>query len=250
MDPISEIMTPQPLKVTAQTPIESCRSIMQLRKRRHLPVVDDTGKFIGLLTDHAVHLADDTTMAEDSVVPVPTAVESTPIPEALRRLDDTPMDALIVLDRQQHPVGIVTEHDAVRVAPALLEGTVIEVRRSDRPLVTVDTSETLRNAFYLLVENGIRHLPVLDGGAVRAVVSMRDLLRAGVTHDRDGSIQQLLMRDQPILSVTEGVRAVTAAAEMARAKVGCLLLTDPAGQTVGIVTRSDVISWVVATTQS
>jgi CBS domain-containing protein len=246
MDPISDIMTPEPLKVSGDTPMAECRNTMRLRGRRHLPVVDAQGQFIGLVTDHAVHLAAPDELARDVAAEVPACTTSTPFTEALGRLAKTTGDALMVLDAGRHPVGIVTEHDVVRLAPALLDGAIIEVRRGRNPLQSVTPGSSQRDAFYRMIEHEIRHLPVIEDGTVHGVVSMRDLLASEVLVDGDDEpIQELLKPDAPVYSVSEGVRAVKAANEMARFKVGCLLLTDEQGQPVGIVTRADLLDWIL-----
>ena len=42
---------------------------------------------------------------------------------------------------------------------------------------TIDASDTTEHAAALMIHGGFRHLPVLDGGAVVGIVSIRDLMR-------------------------------------------------------------------------
>ena len=51
-----------------------------------------------------------------------------------------------------------------------------------RKVVTVDLAHTFADCLRLMHQHGIRHLPVVDGGKVVAVVSIRDLLSEAVTH--------------------------------------------------------------------
>ena len=51
-----------------------------------------------------------------------------------------------------------------------------------RDVVTVDLSHKFAECLKLMHQHAIRHLPVIDGGKVIAVVSIRDLLNEAVTH--------------------------------------------------------------------
>jgi CBS domain-containing protein len=84
--------------------------------------------------------------------------------------------ALPVLEGQ-HLVGIITERDVVA---AIADGadpatTRVADYMTDRP-VTVGSDEDVQVAARRMAELGVRHLPVVDGGRLVGVLSMRDLL--------------------------------------------------------------------------
>ena len=56
-----------------------------------------------------------------------------------------------------------------------------------REVVTVDLSHTYGDCMRLMHQHRIRHLPVVDGGNVIAVVSIRDLLSEAVAHNARSS---------------------------------------------------------------
>jgi CBS domain-containing protein len=75
-------------------------------------------------------------------------------------------------------IGVVSERDLAR---ALAEGAdpdrmTVEEIMSDE-LVTVAPTEELFDAVHRMLDAEVRHLPVLDGGAVVGMVSVRDALR-------------------------------------------------------------------------
>jgi CBS domain-containing protein len=75
--------------------------------------------------------------------------------------------------------GIVTERDIVNL---VAEGgdpstTTVEGRMTRLDLITVDPKTELSQAAELMVSNNIRHLPIVDGGNVVGIVSIRDMTR-------------------------------------------------------------------------
>ena len=81
----------------------------------------------------------------------------------------------------QHLVGIITERD---VTAAMAEGadpatTPVSDYMTPAPEVLQPDSE-LADATQLMLELGIRHLPVVRGGHLVGVLSIRDLLDAEV----------------------------------------------------------------------
>jgi CBS domain-containing protein len=45
---------------------------------------------------------------------------------------------------------------------------------------TIEASDDTGHAAALMIHGGFRHLPVLDGGAVAGIVSIRDLMRVAL----------------------------------------------------------------------
>jgi CBS domain-containing protein len=75
--------------------------------------------------------------------------------------------------------GIVTERDIVNLvaeggdpSTATVEGGMTRL-----DLITVDPKTELSEAAELMVSNNIRHLPIVDGGNVVGIVSIRDMTR-------------------------------------------------------------------------
>jgi CBS domain-containing protein len=90
--------------------------------------------------------------------------------------------ALPVLEGQ-HLVGIITERD---LTTALAEGADPVVNRvsdymTPAPEVLGPDSE-LADAAQLMLELGIRHLPIVQGGRLVGVLSIRDVLGADTHH--------------------------------------------------------------------
>lgn len=103
--------------------------------------------------------------------------EATPCAEAARLMAEHRVGSVAVR-RGGRIVGLVSERDLVArvlargVAAALPVG---EAMRTDLPVVAVDAGE--REVVDLMKQHATRHLLVAQGGDVRGVVSMRDVIQ-------------------------------------------------------------------------
>jgi CBS domain-containing protein len=109
----------------------------------------------------------------------------TTVLDALRLMANKDVGAVVVLSKGQL-VGIFTERDYAR--KVVLEGKasrdlpVAEIMSTD--VVTIDPSWTTDRCMALMDERRIRHLPVVDGGKVLGVVSIRAVVSAIVAEQR------------------------------------------------------------------
>jgi len=77
-------------------------------------------------------------------------------------------------------VGIFTERDvlhALRRSPTAALGSPVAKWMTKDPM-TISPDETVRAALGRMLRGGFRHLPVMQGGHVVGIVSLRDLARA------------------------------------------------------------------------
>jgi CBS domain-containing protein len=78
-------------------------------------------------------------------------------------------------------VGIFTERDILRAFEQMQAdpARVAPVSKGmTRDPETIDPGASVGTAMDLMLEGGFRHLPVMDGGRLVGVVSMRDLARS------------------------------------------------------------------------
>jgi CBS domain-containing protein len=96
--------------------------------------------------------------------------------------------AVMVLADHGGLAGIVSERDVVKALAK--HGTkVLELTASDlmtRNVTTVDMHTSIDHAMEIMDAGYFRHLPVLDGGELAGIVSIRDLVKHRITmHQRD-----------------------------------------------------------------
>ncbi len=76
--------------------------------------------------------------------------------------------------------GILTERDILKaVAMGLTENARVRDWMTTHP-ETIEASDETGHAAALMIHGGFRHLPVLDGGAVAGIISIRDLMRVAL----------------------------------------------------------------------
>jgi len=99
--------------------------------------------------------------------------------------------SLVVVDGGT-PVGIFTERDYLR--EIALKGRTsrnTEVREiMSREVIVVDKDRTLDECMVIMTERRIRHLPVVEGGAMIGLISIGDVVKR-LSQDRKAEIKYL-----------------------------------------------------------
>lgn len=101
------------------------------------------------------------------------------IHDAVAKLVEHNIGALVVVDEAQKAVGIITERDILRLAtkcPMDLRSTFVRDHMS-RHLVTASSTATVDDAQAVMTERRVRHLPVVDEGRLTGIISMGDLVK-------------------------------------------------------------------------
>ena len=102
-----------------------------------------------------------------------------PVVSVAQRMAERNVGAVLVLE-DGRLAGIMTERDLMRaVARGLHEQAVVADCMTAHP-ETIAPDDTTDHAAVLMIHGGYRHLPVVDGGAVVGVLSMRDLVQVVV----------------------------------------------------------------------
>ncbi len=101
------------------------------------------------------------------------------IRQALGLLVQHNIGALIVVDSRQQPVGILSERDIVREA-ARNEGVFAQPVSAlmTRNVVIGAPQDDVQAVAHTMTERRIRHVPVMDQGALVGIVSIGDLVKA------------------------------------------------------------------------
>ena len=110
-----------------------------------------------------------------------------------------------------------------------------------RDVVTVDSGATLLDVAKKMRDGNIGMLPVTEGGAVRGIVTDRDLVIRAMTRDvRPSEVRVNECLSEPPRCAEPDWSVEEAMDEMATQQVGRLPVVDNSGAVIGVVTLSSL----------
>lgn len=262
---VASLMTRKVVTLTPNHALPLASDIMQRGRFRHLPVVDDKGKLVGMVTHRDILAAQTSSLAAGDGDKIPLEV---PIGDVMTRelltcsplmaahlaaqiLVEQKIGSLPVIDEGKL-VGIVTEADFVAYAARELGRhqriEVDDIMTTD--VVTLAPDWPLDLASDLIELRRIRHLPVVDERRrVVGMITHRDLVaaqRSALTDERKfprtATAAEIARPD--VWTVSSGTAVHDAARLLADHQFGCLpVIAD--GAVVGIVTEADILQLIV-----
>jgi CBS domain-containing protein len=150
-------------------------------------------------------------------------------------------DCAIVVDDDGRPVGMLTDHDAVRIVLEHVPAALDMADVGTAPVLTITRARSAAAALDLMNAHGVHHLVVLDeDGAVFGVVSHGDLHADDVVSRPDLTVEQVV-RPSHVRTVQVGTPLRAIARILLREGIGCVPIVDAARRPVAIVTRRDVM---------
>ncbi len=136
---VKEAMTKDPISIDPDAPVGTALDVMRTKHVRHLPVVDEAGHLMGIVTDRD-----------------------------LRQAAFTPAIQEYLSVREQRRVRQVSETLENLRARDVMTWVV----------VTTHPEASLAHAALIMCERRVGSLPVVDGGRLVGVLTERDVLRA------------------------------------------------------------------------
>jgi len=107
-------------------------------------------------------------------------------------------------------------------------------------VLTIQADESAAVAEELMIQGGVRHLPVMRGDVLVGVISDRDVLAiAQETTRMDLPVRAIMTAPPATAEPNEGVEE--ASARMAARRIDCLPVVE-AGKLVGILTSTDILA--------
>jgi CBS domain-containing protein len=103
--------------------------------------------------------------------------------EAAERMAEEGVGSAVVLDAGRL-IGILTERDLLGAVAGRVHTSEARVREwMTADPITASESTSINEAMRTMLEQGFRHLPVVDGGRTIGVVSLRECMRAEMQVD-------------------------------------------------------------------
>lgn len=131
-----------------------------------------------------------------------TVKESDSAQHAAKKMRNSDVSSLLVVEGGGNAIGIITERDLVRKVCARDESSsnVIIHDMMSTPLVTVGSSYLLHEAANVMIENKVRHLLVVGDNGAKGIISTSDFanyLKQNVDMDEvNAAIIQSLLEEQ------------------------------------------------------
>jgi CBS domain-containing protein len=130
----ADLMTRNPITLSTTTPLAQAAAVMADRKLKRLPVVDEQGRLVGMVSRYDLLKTVAEGLRHNPTEPVqlpagapatvgaimlrevPTVHRDTPLAEMLDRLLETEKRRVVVVDDANHVVGIITDGDVIQRA--------------------------------------------------------------------------------------------------------------------------------------
>jgi len=165
--------------------------------------------------------------------------------KALEVMAEHKISSIIIVNDEQQPVGIFTEHDALRIVADRIDtqNSLSDVMIPEP--FCVEHTLHLFDAYAMMEEKGYRHLVVVDEeGVFAGVVSEGDFLRhIGFEQLSKQKLVSEAMSNSPLI-VSPDTSLVDAARAMKERKCDYAIVLDRA-HPVGLITERDIAHWYV-----
>ncbi|WP_069806387.1 CBS domain-containing protein [Vulcanisaeta thermophila] len=179
MPSVSELMESAVVVVKPKDLVS--RVISEMRERRIwlAPVVNDNGKLVGVvsyrdLLERRVGLKSKVS----SIMSPPYSInEGADYIKGIEKILSLRVRALPVVDNSMGLRGLLTRESLLRYLresnrlPRASVGAVMS-----KPAITINADEAVARAKWLMIRHGITRLPVLDGGKLYGIITMRDII--------------------------------------------------------------------------
>lgn len=244
---------------------------MYNRNFRHLPIVSQSSKVIGIISAQDIvdslnlvlHSHSSPEQVRDSqTIPVqgvmsPGIVAVEPgdgLAQIIKKLVYHNIGALPVVNEQGIVQGIITLRDLIALIGMSSNPLLVPVSEvMNTEITTIALDESYIRAVQLMSQRRVRRLPVVSRkGKVIGVFTNKDILRyfletiGKVKHEErnypkrfDAPISELMTKDVITISQDDDIRV--AASRMMIFGVGGLVIEDAIGGRIGLVTERDIV---------
>lgn len=123
-------------------------------------------------------------------------------------------------------------------------------------VVTIEISKPLQEANDIILKNAFRHLPVVENGKLKGILSLTDIQRMAFAQELGDSqleadnvvfemltIEQVMKHDPKVIKESDSIES--AAKIFTEVEFHALPVVDSSGELSGIVTTSDIIKSLI-----
>ncbi|MGI8832469.1 MAG: CBS domain-containing protein [Nitrososphaeraceae archaeon] len=117
-----------------------------------------------------------TTVSQVMRTKLETVNQSSTAQEAAKRMRDKKVSSLVVIDKEEAPIGIVTERDLVRqvCSKDISSNNIIIYHIMSSPIVTIDVNASIEEAAEKMIQKKVRHLLIVDENRLNGIITPSD----------------------------------------------------------------------------
>ncbi|MBP2046324.1 CBS domain-containing protein [Methanobacterium aggregans] len=116
--------------------------------------------------------------------------------------------------------------------------SVLEI--ASQNLITLDPNMDIKEAAWILSNNGIDGAPVIEGHDILGILTLTDITKAIANEEKDLKITKLMSKY--IITVKQNVKLPKVIETLNKNKIGRLIVVDENEKPLGIVTKTDIIN--------
>jgi CBS domain-containing protein len=111
---------------------------------------------------------------------VVTIASGSTVLDAVRQMNDNKMGSVVVIDKKEKIIGILTERDvlcSIADKQGNIENTKVDDIMSKNIIIGVPNDE-VGYLMGIMTQNRIRHLPIMDNEKLAGIISIGDLVKS------------------------------------------------------------------------
>ncbi|MFH1921524.1 MAG: CBS domain-containing protein [Planctomycetota bacterium] len=163
---------------------------------------------------------------------------------AAETMSERNVSCLVVVDHGR-VVGMLTETDfLVKIADGDQNLDVTHVRQiMSSPVASAPSDWSVFEAGKFMAANHLKRLPIVDEGRLVGIVTQTDLVRVLISHGMWREVSEIMATE--VATIPRKATVAEAAEVMRTHEISCILALDGT-ETVGILTKKDILKRVVA----
>ena len=253
--PVSSVFTQGFSAVNENDSVSKCLEFFKKEKPPVLAVLDDKGKYVGVISRRWVvrmRLDPAAAKVKSLMRSVPRVAPDVSLSKAARLMIESGIRQLPVFGKTKL-LGFVTDENIIHGAVTQDWGNVAVEKIMTRAPQVIDANRSVGAVLSLFREHGISHVPVMDEGKPVGIVSIQDIIDKVFQPRQRQTLGEIVGEKVPVLSIpakgimTKPVITVQpdtslkeAAKTMHEHDVECLVVLS-GGRLTGIVTKLDFL---------
>ncbi len=182
---MADVMSKPPLTAPADLDFRDAYQLISAKGFRHLVVIDEHGKLVGVVSEADFlnhmgmeYLVELKTVSNAMTRELITLKEDATLADAVDLMNKHRISCVIIT-RDRHPLGILSERDTVALARTVTDPTQVRITRVMKsPVLSVEANLPLQQAMKQMESGHIRRLVVIEGDLLVGLVTRHDIVKS------------------------------------------------------------------------